>query len=115
METQQQTHTEKTQVCNECNKELPLTEFMKTRSGKHMKVCRGCRTKKVQQTWHQRKENETQRRIEKLNLDTEFDNMSIGDVTSLIGRAKKWLELRGYKIQISGVYRETRPRKLKFN
>lgn len=31
-----------------------------------------------------------------------------------MGRAKKWLESRGYVIQLSGEYHETKIRKLKF-
>jgi len=32
----------------------------------------------------------------------------------MMGRAKKWLESRGYVIQLSGEYHETKIRKLKF-
>lgn len=40
--------------------------------------------------------------------------MSMGEVVRLMGRAKKWLESRGYTIRLEGEYTETKVHKLKF-
>ena len=46
--------------------------------------------------------------------DPDFDGKEPGEVLRMMGRAKKWLESRGYIIQLSGEYHETKIRKLKF-
>ncbi len=46
--------------------------------------------------------------------DPDFDNMSIGEVVRLMGRAKKWLESRNCKITLYGDFIETKTKKLKF-
>lgn len=46
--------------------------------------------------------------------DPDFDNMSIGEVVRLMGRAKKWLESRNCKITLYGNFIETKTKKLKF-
>lgn len=46
--------------------------------------------------------------------DPDFDGKDPGEVMRMMGRAKKWLESRGFVIQLSGEYRETKIRKLKF-
>lgn len=47
-------------------------------------------------------------------FDPDFDGKEPGEVMRMMGRAKKWLESRGYVIQLSGEYHETKIRKLKF-
>ena len=44
----------------------------------------------------------------------DFDGKAPGEVMRMMGRAKKWLESRGFIIQLSGEYHETIIRKLKF-
>lgn len=39
--------------------------------------------------------------------------MSIGEVVRLMGRAKKWLESRGFEIAMTCVYKEAKIRKIK--
>ena len=46
--------------------------------------------------------------------ETDFDGKDPGEVIRMMGRAKKWLESRGFIIQLSGEYHETKIRKLKF-
>lgn len=46
--------------------------------------------------------------------DPDFDGKEPGEVMRMMGRAKKWLESRGFVIQLSGEYHETKIRKLKF-
>lgn len=46
--------------------------------------------------------------------DPDFDGKDPGEVMRLMGRAKKWLESRGFIIQLSGEFHETKIRKLKF-
>lgn len=45
--------------------------------------------------------------------DPDFDGRDPGEVWRQMCRAKKWLESRGYVIQLSGEYHETKIRKLK--
>lgn len=46
--------------------------------------------------------------------DPDFDGKEPGVVWRQMCRAKKWLESRGFVIQLSGEYHETKIRKLKF-
>lgn len=46
--------------------------------------------------------------------DPDFDGKTPGEVVRLMGRAKRWLESRGFKIHLSGEYHETKIHKLKF-
>ncbi len=46
--------------------------------------------------------------------DELFDGKEPGEVMRMMGRAKRWLESRGFVIQLSGEYHETKIRKLKF-
>ena len=46
--------------------------------------------------------------------DKDFDGKQPREVLCMMGRAKKWLESRGFVIQLSGEYHETKIRKLKF-
>lgn len=45
--------------------------------------------------------------------DPDFDGKTPGDVWRQMCRAEKWLESRGYVINLSGEYREVKIRKLK--
>ena len=46
--------------------------------------------------------------------DPDFDNLSVGEVVRLMGRAKKWLESRNCRITLYGDFIETKTKKLKF-
>lgn len=40
--------------------------------------------------------------------DADFDDKTPGEVVRMMGRAKKWLESRGYSITLRGEYREVK-------
>lgn len=46
--------------------------------------------------------------------DPDFDGKDPGEVVRIMGRAKQWLEARGYTIHLEGKYTETRVHKIKF-
>lgn len=102
-----------TKLCKVCGRELPLTAFKNTRWGGHrVTICNACV-----------KEKRAQIRYERSHIvgvktppvsDPDFDGKEPGEVMRMMGRAKKWLESRGFVIQISGEYHETKIRKLKF-
>lgn len=101
-----------TRTCKSCGRELELTEFKLCRGGARTHTCNSCT-----------KEKRAQSRYNHVNMggtciklsDPDFDGKEPGDVIRIMGRAKRWLESRGYVIQLHGEYRETKVRKLKFN
>lgn len=46
--------------------------------------------------------------------DPDFDGKTIREVMDMMSRAKRWLEAQGCVITLSGEYRETIIKKLKF-
>lgn len=46
--------------------------------------------------------------------DPDFDGKEPREVLLIMGRAKRWLESRGYTIQLSGEYRKVEIKKVKF-
>lgn len=46
--------------------------------------------------------------------DSDFDGKDPGEVVRMMGRAKRWLESRGFIIHLDGEFHETKIRKLKF-
>lgn len=46
--------------------------------------------------------------------DPDFDGREPREVLLLMGRAKRWLESRGFTIQLSGEYRKVEIKKVKF-
>lgn len=101
-----------TKVCKSCERELPVSQFKLTRSGNPQSVCRECCADKLRET------RAAHSRGGGGNLppfsDPSFDNMSIGEVVRLMGRAKKWLESRNCHITLYGDFVETKTKKLKF-
>lgn len=100
-----------TKTCKVCGRELPLTEFRITRSGSRCNTCEACRSEKRAQMRYERVQMGGQDRPVS---DPDFDGKEPGEVMRMMGRAKKWLESRGFVIQLSGEYHETKIRKLKF-
>lgn len=47
--------------------------------------------------------------------DPAFDSLQPGDVIRLMGRAKRWLESRGFLITLRGEYHKTIVKPLKFD
>lgn len=100
-------------VCKACGRELPENMFMRTKGGVLMNTCRECRSMAMRET---KARKQTQRGGDKPApfSDPDFDGKDPGEVMRMMGRAKKWLESRGFIIQLSGEYHETKIRKLKF-
>lgn len=88
-----------TKVCKECGRELPLEQFKKVRGGYHIGICRDCLNLI-------RKENK-QKKLEEIEKAksayiAEFEGKTPCEVLQLMGRAKRWLESRGYEIVLRG-------------
>lgn len=85
--------------CKVCGKELPLYRFRLSRSGNHIDTCNKCVLDARMAT---RQENvEAQRKKEAMH-DAMFDGKQPCEVLQIMGRAKKWLEARGYEIVLRG-------------
>lgn len=102
-----------TKTCKVCERELPEVDFPMGRYGIRIGTCKECRTAALRQTKASRR---TQMGgVKPLPFQIpDFDGKEPREVLQLMGRAKKWLESRGYVIQLSGEYHETKIRKLKF-
>ena len=101
-----------TKICKVCGRELPVTDFRLSKGGARCSVCNGCVAEKRAQSRYERSQiggGKTAPVSDEL-----FDGKEPGEVMRMMGRAKKWLESRGYVIQLSGEYHETKIRKLKF-
>lgn len=100
-----------TKICKVCGRELPETEFKLTRWGSRSSTCNTCvQEKRAQMRYERAQVGGKQASFS----DPDFDNMSIGEVVRLMGRAKKWLESRNCKITLYGDFIETKTKKLKF-
>lgn len=101
-----------TKICKVCGRELPETEFKLTRWGSRSSTCNTCVQEKRAQMRYERAQVRGGKQAP--FSDPDFDNMSIGEVVRLMGRAKKWLESRNCKITLYGDFIETKTKKLKF-
>lgn len=101
-----------TKVCKVCERELPASAFMRTRYGTLTGTCRECRAAALRETYKAKRAQMGGGKTAPVS-DPDFDGKDPGDVWRQMCRAKKWLESRGYVIQISGEYHETKIRKLK--
>lgn len=101
-----------TKICKACGRTLPETDFRISRWGGRMQTCKECigvavreaRARNRAQSWGGRQPFS----------DPDFDGKDPGEVVRMMGRAKRWLESRGFVIQLSGEFHETIIRKLKF-
>lgn len=88
-----------TKVCEFCERELPVDSYRRIRGGHFVKTCKECESLK-------RNEVKEQKRIEierqRSAYIAEFEGKEPVDVLHLMGRAKKWLESRGYEIVLRG-------------
>lgn len=98
--------------CKVCGRELPETDYPMTKGGVRKATCRECINEKRLQTSYDN--SRCRGEITPPISDPEFDNMDIGEVVRLMGRAKKWLESRGCSITLHGEFIETKRKKLKF-
>lgn len=99
-----------TKTCKACGRELPETEFPYGKGGKRIGVCRECRAAARRLTMMTYRENWGGK--DQPFSDPDFDNLSVGEVVRMMGRAKKWLESRNCRITLYGDFIETK--KLKF-
>ena len=101
-----------TKTCKVCGRELPETSFRKVKGGGYGSTCKECISEALKEAAFQRKTEGGGKQTP--FSDPDFDGKEPGEVMRMMGRAKKWLESRGFVIQLSGEYHETKIRKLKF-
>lgn len=95
-----------TKFCPDCGRNLPVTRFQVTPKGSRMKSCMDCVDSKRKAT---RSARERARARENGPVsDPRFDGKDPREVLDMMGAAKRWLESRGYEIQLSGYYMERR-------
>lgn len=100
-----------TKICKVCGRELPETDFRLAKGQVRAATCNACIAEKRAQTRYERAQVGGKQTP---FSDPDFDGKEPGVVMRMMGRAKKWLESRGFIIQLSGEYHETKIRKLKF-
>lgn len=99
-----------TKKCKICGRELPVTDFMRTRSGSRCDTCRECRTAALR---HNKAARQAQWGGKTAPFsDPDFDGKQPREVIDLMSRAKRWLEAQGYTITLKGAY--TQVREVKF-
>lgn len=101
-----------TKICKVCGRELPETSFRKVKGGGYGNTCKECCSEALKEAAYQRKTEGGGKTAP--FYDQDFDDKQPREVLCMMGRAKKWLESRGFVIQLSGEYHETKIRKLKF-
>ena len=101
-----------TKICKECGRELPISNFKSTLWGTRAEICNEC----VNTKRRENSSNKHQMGGGKLPPfpDPDFDDKQPVEVVQLMGRAKRWLESRGYTIHLDGEYTKTTVHKLKF-
>lgn len=96
------------QVCKECGRELDILLFGKSKWGGHQSVCKECLKAKKNTT---RQSNKGMCIIPcgngKVYNSELFDGKTPREVLDTIAEARKWLESRGYVIDIKCEYRQT--------
>ena len=104
---------DETKICKSCGRERPLTAYRRARGGA---VC-GTSNECVNE---HRAPTPTDPATtggggnQRPFSDPDFDGKTPGEVVRMMGRARRWLDSRGYKIYLSGEYHETKIHKLKF-
>lgn len=88
-----------TKVCDFCERELPKESYRKIRGGSCVNTCKECEALKRRETKEERLAEIERRRNMYI---AEFEGKEPVDVLQLMGRAKKWLESRGYEIVLRG-------------
>lgn len=100
-----------TKVCKVCGHEKTEDKFKRTRNGSISGVCTECAVTKLRETLALKRQS----RFGGGNYhDPEFDGRDPVEITQLMGRAKRWLEARGYEIRLEGEYKKTTIHKIRF-
>lgn len=99
-----------TKVCKECERKLPIEQFQRVRGGIRVGVCKEC-------TSLIRKENK-RKKLDAIEQQrkayfAEFEGKEPVEILKLMGRAKDWLEARGYEVTLRATY--TIRKEVKFN
>lgn len=87
--------------CAECGNILPIDHFRKNKSGRRSYICNGCVTAYRRAIKRKKVEELNSRGMEKDEL---LDEKEPREVLLLMGRCKRWLEVRGYEIKLEGSY-----------
>lgn len=102
-----------TKICKVCGRELPESDFPMGRGGIRVGVCKECRTAALRETKALKRNQIGGGKTTPIS-DADFDGKDPGEVIRMMGRARKWLESRGFIIHLDGEFHETKIRKLKF-
>lgn len=88
-----------TKACKECGRDLPIDSFRKIRGGYSVNICKECET-----LIRQEKKAIKLEEMERLKnaYIAEFEGKEPCEVLQLMGRAKRWLESKGYEIVLRG-------------
>lgn len=87
-------------LCKICENERPIKDFRKNRWGSYDDSCRECVRAKYRETRAAKRPQIGGGNIH----DPEFDGKEPVEVIQIMTRAKRWLESRGYEIQLDGYY-----------
>lgn len=101
-----------TKICKDCGRELPLSDFRKTRSGALSGNCNECIKEKYAQTRYSHLEKFWGGGKIAPFSDPDFDGKQPREVIDTMIRCRKWLESRGFEISMSCVYKEVKIRKI---
>lgn len=100
-------------ICKSCGMALPEENFRLSRTGSRTAVCNACVNEKRAESRYKGLQSGG---VDAVPLsDPAFDSLQPGDVIRLMGRAKRWLESRGFLITLRGEYHKTIVKPLKFD
>lgn len=85
--------------CKVCGETKPLNNFRLSKRGNHIDTCNRCVSDAMKATKQERINK--QRKAEAM-YDSMFVGMQPCEVLQIMGRAKRWLEERGYEITLRG-------------
>lgn len=89
----------KVKKCKACGEILPLEKFQLSKSGNHIDTCKQCVSEARMAT---KRERVNKQRKKEAMYDAMFVGMQPCEVLQIMGRAKRWLEERGYEIVLRG-------------
>ena len=90
-----------TQTCKVCGRELPVSGYRKVTGGGLSKTCRECTRSKMRQTLAAKRAA-----LEAPYSDPEFDGKDPREVVDTMIRCRRWLEHKGFTIELSCKYTE---------